>query len=263
MSALRVVICGSTGRMGESLFRALASSPDLELIGGIAETPSQPNVNGSMIDVVTAADCASMLERADVVIDFSAPAALGAVIGTCADALSGKALVTGTTGLTADVQSAVERIAKTTTVVSAANFSIGVNLMLDLVQKAAAVLNDSFDIEIVEAHHRRKVDAPSGTALALAHAAAAGRGVGLDAVRIDGRTGETGARPQGQIALHALRGGSVVGEHRVHFFGDVERIELAHVATDRILFANGAITAARWAVGRPAGLYSMRDVLGL
>jgi 4-hydroxy-tetrahydrodipicolinate reductase len=253
---LRIAICGSTGRMGGALQQAIAAATDLEFAGGIAGA-------GNAHDAVAPDACTPLIQRADVLVDFSSPAALAAVLAAGGSALRGKALVIGTTGLTADVQAAVERAAEHSAVVTAANFSIGVNLLLDLVQRAAAVLNDPFDVEIVESHHRNKVDAPSGTALALARAVAAGRGVQLDDVRRDGRSGDTGRRPRGEIGLHALRGGSVVGEHCVSFLGDAERVELTHIATDRALFAAGALSAARWAAGRKPGSYTMRDVLGL
>ena len=147
-------------------------------------------------------------------------------------------------------------------VVQAANYSLGVNLLLELVKKAAAVLGPAYDIEITEMHHRHKKDAPSGTALMLANAAASGRGVDLKDVAVYGREGMTGERPEGEIAIHALRGGSVVGDHTVMFAGDVERVEITHRAQSREAFAAGAIAAAKWAVGRAPGAYDMRDVLG-
>ena len=178
--------------------------------------------------------------------------------------MAGRSLVIGTTGLDADTERALADASTHAAVLTAANFSIGVNLLLGLTTRVAEALDaDSFDIEVVEAHHRRKTDAPSGTALALARAAADGRGVDLEAVRRDGRSGDTGARPHGQIGLHAVRGGGVVGEHTVMFIGERERIELRHDALDRALFAEGALRAARWMAGRAPGRYTMQDVLGL
>jgi 4-hydroxy-tetrahydrodipicolinate reductase len=208
-------------------------------------------------------NCDHVIGNADVIIDFSTPAALSTLLENGHDAMRGKALVVGTTGLTSEIDSKLDELARSTAVLTAANFSIGVNLLIDLVRRAAAVLDARFDIEIVEAHHRNKIDAPSGTALALGRAAAEGRHVNLDDVRTDGRSGDTGKRTEGGIAFHALRGGSVVGEHHVHFLGDVERVELSHIATDRVLFANGALAAAQWLSARPPGRYTMRDVLGL
>jgi 4-hydroxy-tetrahydrodipicolinate reductase len=148
-------------------------------------------------------------------------------------------------------------------VLTAANFSVGVNVLLSLVATAAAALGPEYEVEIVEAHHRRKEDAPSGTALALGRAVAGARGVELDAVRRDGRSGRPGARPAGEIGFHALRGGSIVGEHQVWLIGEMDRLELVHRAADRALFAEGALRAAAWLAGRAPGRYSMRDVLGL
>ena len=259
MSSTRIVIAGITGRMGAALLRALPDAPDLELTGGIAEH----DPGSFAVPIVQAQAAGPLLSEADVLIDFTTPAALSVILASCTGALAGKGVVSGTTGLDAGHERALDALARTAAVVTAANFSVGVNLLLDLVQRAARVLSAGYDVEIVEAHHRNKIDAPSGTALALARAAAAGRGVDLADVRIDGRSGETGKRPAGEIALHALRGGAVVGEHHVHFLGDAERIELVHAAADRILFAQGALHAAHWAAGRPAGRYSMNDVLGL
>ncbi|HEX6694259.1 MAG TPA: 4-hydroxy-tetrahydrodipicolinate reductase [Longimicrobiales bacterium] len=259
MSETRIVISGITGRMGAALLRALPDAAGLQLTGGIAGH----DPGGLPCPVVTPDKAETVLRNADVVVDFSTPSAVSGLITENAAAFAGKGIVIGTTGLGAEHEKAIDAIARDAAVLTAANFSIGVTLLLDLVRRAARVLTDGYDIEIVEAHHRNKVDAPSGTALALARAAAASRSVELDEVRIDGRTGNTGKRPDGAIALHALRGGAVVGEHHVHFLGDAERIELAHVASDRILFAQGALHAARWIRGQAPGRYSMNDVLGL
>jgi 4-hydroxy-tetrahydrodipicolinate reductase len=256
----RVAICGITGRMGQTLVRLIDDAEDLELAGGIADAHEADTAR----NIVTVDRCGALLDHADIVIDFSAPAAIASVMNA-ALARDGSlpAMIIGTTGYGDDVTALIDRAAQRTAVVTAANFSVGVNLLLDLVERAAAVLDTRFDIEIVEAHHRNKVDAPSGTALALGQAAARGRGVSLDDVRRDGRSGNTGKRPAGEITFHALRGGAVVGEHHVNFLGDVERVVLSHIATDRVLFADGAIAAARWARDRTPGRYSMRDVLGL
>jgi 4-hydroxy-tetrahydrodipicolinate reductase len=181
-----------------------------------------------------------------------------------AAALDGRALVVGTTGLDDDTVKQLDALARRTAVLVAANFSVGVNLLLGLAEQAARVLPAAtYDVEIVETHHGRKLDAPSGTALALGEAVARGRSVELAGVRRDGRSGTTGERPRGEIAFHALRGGSVAGEHHLHFLGQRERIELAHHAEDRALFAEGALVAARWITGRAPGRYTMGDVLGL
>ncbi len=204
------------------------------------------------------------MRRAEAVIDFSAPAQLAALLDGCADALAGRALAVGTTGLDAHLEDRLDELARSAAVLVAPNFSIGVNLLLGLVERAARALPaDRYDIEVVETHHRRKEDAPSGTALALGEAVAGGRETPLDSVRRDGRSGRTGARGTGEVGFHALRGGDVVGEHAVHFLGDRERIVLGHSAMSRDLFAEGALLAARWLVGREPGRYRMRDVLGM
>jgi 4-hydroxy-tetrahydrodipicolinate reductase len=232
--------------MGQTLTKLIASDPRFELVGGFDhEIPPDPDV----------------IARSDVIIDFSAVAGLESLLK---QDLTGKALVIGTTGLTPEINQALQATARKSAVLVAANFSVGVNLLLGLVAAAARVLAAAdYDVEIVEAHHKRKVDAPSGTALALARAIAGARGAPLEELRRDGRSGETGARPAGEIGIHALRGGDIVGEHRVHFIGGRERIEIAHSAQDRALFAEGALRAADWIAGKPAGTYSMKDVLGL
>ena len=251
-----LVICGIRGRMGQTLVRLAAEQPDLRIIGGIDQ-----HTEG---DIVTIDDAHALLPRAQVVIDFSAASATQALIDRCGDALHARALVIGTTGLDAATQQRIDTLAAHAAVLQAANFSIGVNLLVSIAQRVGAVLDAAhYDVEIVEAHHKRKADAPSGTALALAEAVARGRDVSLAGQRIDGRSGQTGARPEGQIALHAVRGGGVVGEHRVMFLGERERIELRHEAFDRALFAEGALAAARWIARRPPGRYTMHDVLRL
>ncbi|HEX6065976.1 MAG TPA: 4-hydroxy-tetrahydrodipicolinate reductase, partial [Longimicrobiales bacterium] len=209
----------------------------------------------------TADTCDELINGCDVIIDFSAVEGLQNLLQRD---LHGKALVVGTTGLTQEVNARLDAAAKTSPVLVAANFSVGVNLLLGLVEAAARVLAaEQYDVEIVEAHHSRKVDAPSGTALALGQAIAKARGVELDKIRKDSRSGQVGARSRGEIGFHAMRGGDIVGEHRVHFIGGHERIEIAHSAQDRGLFAEGALRAAGWIAGKPPGRYSMKDVLGL
>jgi 4-hydroxy-tetrahydrodipicolinate reductase len=245
----KIAISGVSGRMGKTLVALIAEHPEFELVAGFDED-QQPT------------DAA--VSRAEVIIDFSAVPALQALLEQHGDALRGRALVVGTTGLTEAVQRLLDQAAQHAAVLTAANFSVGVNLLLSLVEHAARVLPaEQFDVEIVEAHHRRKADAPSGTALALGQSITAGREQQLSEVRRDGRSGQTGARPAGEIGFHALRGGDIVGEHRVHFIGPHEHIEFAHSAQDRGLFAEGALLAARWIAGKPAGRYTMKDVLGL
>jgi 4-hydroxy-tetrahydrodipicolinate reductase len=246
--------------MGRTLLRLAEERPDVEVTGGLASAADA----SFAVPVVSLDDAARIVRDADVVIDFSTASASGMLLERAADLLDGRALVVGTTGLDEAARDRLDALAARTAVLTAANFSVGVNLLLGLTARVAAALDAaSYDIEIVEAHHRRKVDAPSGTALALGEAAAAGRGVPLASVRRDGRSGETGVRPAGEIGIHALRGGGIVGEHRVVFAGERERIELVHEALDRAVFADGALKAATWIAGRGAGRFTMQDVLGL
>jgi 4-hydroxy-tetrahydrodipicolinate reductase len=242
----KIVISGASGRMGQTVAHLITSDPRFELVGGIdLDHPAS----------------AELISQCDVVVDFSAVAGLESLLGLD---LAGKALVIGTTGLTPEVMGRLEQTARKAAVLVAANFSVGVNLLLGLVEQAARVLSpEQYDVEIVEAHHNRKVDAPSGTALALGRAIANAREVPLEQLRKDGRSGQAGARPKGEIGFHALRAGDIVGEHHVHFIGSHERIEIGHSAQNRSLFAEGALRAAAWIAGKPAGNYTMKDVLGL
>jgi 4-hydroxy-tetrahydrodipicolinate reductase len=241
---MKIAIVGAAGRMGQMLCN-LAKGTSLEVV--------------SRVDVAAGFD-GEWRDDVEGVIDFSFHAALPGLIGKAARQKI--AYVIGTTGITAEEQAAVDEAAKVIPVVQSGNYSLGVNLLIELVKKAAATLDAGYDIEITEMHHRHKKDAPSGTALMLAGAAAAGRDVKFGEVAIFGREGETGERPRGQIAVHALRGGSVVGDHTVMFAGDVERVEITHRAQGREAFAAGALKALEWAAGRSPGIYSMRDVLG-
>ena len=259
---VRIVLSGATGRMGTTLAALIAEDESLELVGGIGRIPERGCDIGCPV-VETPETAGAWLRDADVVVDFSAPELLARLLEMHGEALAGKALVVGTTGLGDEERAMLERAAERSAVLQATNFSVGVNLLVVLAEQAASVLGEDYDVEIVEAHHRRKADAPSGTALALGEAVAKGRGVDLDSVRIDGRSGRPGERPRGQVGFHALRGGDVVGEHRVMLIGERERVELAHLAQDRALFAEGALRAAKWIAGKPAGSYTMRDVLGL
>jgi 4-hydroxy-tetrahydrodipicolinate reductase len=265
-----LVIAGIRGRMGQALLQlAEAKAPaaaGVRIIGGIARNSGRMQRAGAgsgELPVVTAEGAGDLIAQAAVVIDFTGASGTHALLEQHADTLSGRALVIGSTGLQAETLTLLDGVSGRTAVLMAANFSVGVNLLLALVARASATLPAAeYDIEIVEAHHGRKVDAPSGTALALADAAARGRGVALQDVRRDGRSGES-ARPVGEIGLHAVRGGNVIGEHQVLFLGARERVELNHAAQDRALFAEGALRAACWLAGRPAGRYAMKDVLGL
>jgi len=268
MEQIKVGIIGCAGRMGRSNLAAVLDAPGLVLAGGV-ERPDHPALGQDLgllagrdaVGQPASADLAALVAAADVLIEFSSPEATLTHLQVVAGA--GKAQVVGTTGFSQAQFAELARLAGTCPVLWAANMSLGVNLLLGLVERVAATLGDDWDIEILEMHHRSKVDAPSGTALALGRAAAAGREVQLDEVAVRSRDGITGARQPGTIGFATLRGGDVVGEHVVLFTGDAERIELGHRATDRRIFAHGAVRAARWLAGRPPGLYGMRDVLGL
>jgi len=267
MTDLRLAVMGAAGRMGLTLVRAIHAAPDCHLTGA-SEAPGHPALGadiGTMAGLGTSGvgvtdDLDIALAHADAVIDFTTPDAT--LNHLAAAAPRGLAHIIGTTGFTPDQEKTVEQTAATIAIVKSGNMSLGVNLLAHLTRQAARILNDEFDIEVLEMHHRHKVDAPSGTALLLGAAAAEGRGVALDAVADRARDGHTGARKRGDIGFAVLRGGGVVGDHTVILASESERIELTHRAGDRGLFAQGALRAARWSQGRPPGLYSMADVLG-
>ncbi len=265
---LRIAILGVTGRMGGALLRAIDEVPAARLVGATASASSRwlgedagVPAGGPARQVRIDSNVAAAIATAAVAIDFALPEATHVNLDACRTAR--RALVIGTTGYGADVRASIERAAQDIPIVVAANMSLGVNLLIGLTQLAARALDESYDIEIFEAHHRNKKDAPSGTALALGEAAARGRGVSLDEAGVFERHGETGARTPGAIGFSVFRGGDVVGDHTVTFAGIGERIELTHRASDRLTFARGAMRAAQWIVGRSPGLYSMQDVLGL
>jgi 4-hydroxy-tetrahydrodipicolinate reductase len=265
---MRIAILGADGRMGRALVRAVvAASPEAELTAA-TERAGSPVLGQDAGVVATGQPLGVAIKTgvpetgaADVWIDFTIPAA---TVAYCEAAVAaGASLVIGTTGLSAEERAAIERAAKKVPVVFAANYSVGVNVMLKLVADAAQTLGPSYDLEIIETHHRAKRDAPSGTALRLAEALAeaTGRDLARDA-RYE-RHGDVGPRPSSQIGLQTLRGGDVVGDHTVHFMGTGDRLEITHRASSRDTFATGAVRAALWLAGRPAGLYDMRSVLGL
>jgi 4-hydroxy-tetrahydrodipicolinate reductase len=257
---MRVVVPGGAGKMGRMVIDAVREAG--AEVAGVVERRGHPSVGRPASDgLVVGDDFAAALAGADVYIDFTAPEAAGAHVE--AAAARGVAAVIGTTGLPAEARAAIIRAGATIPVVVAPNFSLGVTLVCALVEQAARVLGEGYDLEVVELHHRMKRDAPSGTALAIAEALARGRGLDLAAARRAGRDGDVGARPAAEIGLHAVRGGDVVGEHTAHFLGPDERIEITHKASSRAVFARGAVRAARWAIGKPPGVYAMRDVLGL
>lgn len=258
---LRLAVCGLNGRLGRAVAELAATTPALRIVGGIGRAAGHGPRD---LPIVSLEGSEGLLAETDVLLDVSAPDATAALLEVEARVGEGRALVIGTTGLDATTDAHIDELAHGTAVLTAANFSMGVTLLETLVARAAAALPAGrFDIEIVETHHAGKVDAPSGTALTLGRAAAAARGTSLPDVRLDGRSGTTGPRAPGQIGLHALRGGAVPGEHRVHFLGGRERIELAHQALDRMVFAEGALAAVLWIAGRQPGRYRMADVLGL
>ncbi|MDP2699172.1 4-hydroxy-tetrahydrodipicolinate reductase [Thalassospira sp.] len=266
---MKVGIVGCAGRMGRMLVAETAKTEGCE-IGGGTDLPGSPFVGKDIAllagleecGITVISDPVELFATVDAVIDFTAPAATMKHAAIAARA--GKILVIGTTGLSTDQKAELAEFAEKTTIVFAPNMSVGVNLAFALVEKVAAILDkDTADIEIVEMHHKHKVDAPSGTALGLGEAAARGRGVDLETVSVRSRDGFTGARENGSIGFATLRGGDVIGEHTVVFACEGERIEITHKASSREVFAKGAVRAAKWAEGKGPGLYAMRDVLGL
>ncbi len=263
-----IVVTGASGRMGQMLIQTIAESPKAHLAGAI-ERPGHDWIGqdigtamgGAPAGVTVLDDPLEPFSTAHAVLDFTSPAASVDYAGLAAQTRA--AHVIGTTGFTDEDLKKLSAAARHAVIVRAGNMSLGVNLLVQLTRKVAAALDDAFDIEIVEAHHRHKVDAPSGTALMLGQAAAEGRGIDLTAQAQRGRDGITGERPTGAIGFSAIRGGDVVGEHDVIFAGAGERIVLRHLATDRGIFARGALKAALWGVGQKPGEYDMVDVLGL
>jgi 4-hydroxy-tetrahydrodipicolinate reductase len=265
---MRLVIVGAAGRMGRMLVKTIHETPGicvsaaLEAPGSIALGQDAGLLAGcGKMGVAITDDALAAFVKADGVIDFSVPEATVAFAGLAAQARI--VHVAGTTGLAEKDLRALAAAARHAAIVRSGNMSLGVNLIAALAKRVAKTLNEDFDIEIVEMHHRHKVDAPSGTALLLGEAVAAGRGIDLAARSARGRDGHTGERPAGDIGFAALRGGTVVGDHTVIFAGKSERIELTHRAEDRVIFARGAVAAALWARDKKPGLYGMADVLGL
>jgi len=265
---MNIGIVGCAGRMGRMLLKHVIEHEAAELAGGTERMGSEAIDQdlGTLaglkpINMPVTGDTKALFEASDAVIDFTIPAATRDHAKLAVE--TGTALVIGTTGLDGKDFEAIDEAAEMVAIVQAGNMSVGVNLLCGLVEKVAGVLGDEFDIEVLEMHHRHKIDAPSGTALMLGESAAQGRAVNLADVSQRVRDGQTGARRAGDIGFATLRGGGVVGEHTVIFASEDERIEIAHKASDRGLFASGAVRAALWCHGRAAGRYSMRDVLGL
>ena len=258
---LKIGLTGASGRMGQMIASLIPEVDDLRLVAATdrAESPMMGTAISRDHDVLISDDIHMAVQAADVMIDFTQPEATLAHIAAARAA--GTAIVIGTTGLSASDEAALADAAKDIAVVYCANTSVGVTLLGKVVEEVARQLGADWDIEIVETHHNKKVDAPSGTALALGHAAAAGRGVALDDVRDSSRDGITGARKAGDIGFAVMRGGDVAGEHSVIFYGQQERVEITHRATSRVIFAKGALRAARFAAAQKPGLYTMQDVL--
>ncbi len=269
MSDMALVVVGAGGRMGQALIRAIAETPGVRLSGAVERegSPLLGRDAGELAGtgaggVAISDDPLPVFARAGGVLDFTTPAASALHAGYAAQARI--VHVIGTTGIGAEDEAKIAAAARHAPIVKSGNMSLGVNLLAALVEQAARALPaDAFDIEILEMHHRHKVDAPSGTALLLGEAAAAGRGIDLAEASVRVRDGHTGPRPDGAIGFATLRGGSVVGDHQVILAGPGERIVLSHFAGDRAIFARGAVRAALWAREKKPGLYSMRDVLGL
>jgi len=265
---IRVALVGAAGRMGRTLVQAVAEAPELRLTvaierpgSGLLGTDAGDLVGIGKNGVTLSPDLAPLLDAFDVLVDFTTPAATLAHADLCRSA--GKRLVIGTTGLSTEDKGQIARAAGQTAIVMAPNMSVGVSLCLRLLDLAARVMGEDADIEIIEAHHRHKVDAPSGTALRMGEVVAAALGRDLQQVAVYGREGHTGPRSRDSIGFATLRAGDVVGEHTVWFAASGERVEISHKASSRMTFARGALRAARWVMGRERGLYDMQDVLGL
>ncbi len=268
MAKIRMGVVGCGGRMGRMLVAEIAATEGCTVAGG-SEAPGSSYVNQDIgelaaigrIGIPVGEAVEKLIRDSDVVLEFTSPGATAEHAALAAGL--GKAMVIGTTGLSPQQGDMVRQAARDIPIVWAPNMSLGVNVLLSVVEEAARRLGPDWDIEILEMHHRAKVDAPSGTALALGRAAAAGRGVALDEVEQRARDGITGPRQMGDIGFAALRGGDAVGDHHVIFAASGERLEFSHRTTNRAVFAKGAVRAARWVAGRQPGLYGLKEVLGL
>jgi 4-hydroxy-tetrahydrodipicolinate reductase len=268
MTDMRLVVTGAGGRMGRTLVKAIAETPGLTLVGATEGTGSPllgqdsgvlAGLGPNRVPVV--GEARDLLMGADAIIDFTVPQATRAFAQLAAE--SKLVHIIGTTGLSAEDEAAIEQASRSATIVKSGNMSLGVNLLAALTKRVAKTLGEDFDTEVLEMHHNKKIDAPSGTALMLGEAAAAGRGIALADRSARGRDGHTGARRPGDIGFASLRGGTAAGDHSVIFAGASERLTLAHHAEDRMIFAHGALKAALWAHGKKPGFYTMADVLGL
>lgn len=272
MNEIRIAVAGAGGRMGRTLVRAVTEGDGLLpclVVGAATERPESSLLGADAgelagigrLGVEVRPDLASVLDAFDVLVDFTSPAATIGHLGLCRE--GGKAMVIGTTGLDAGQRGAIAAAGEEIGIVFAPNMSVGVNLCLELLEVAARVLGDAVDIEIIEAHHRNKLDAPSGTALRMGEVVAGALGRDLDEVAVYGRQGRTGVRKRETIGFETIRAGDLVGEHSVWFVAEGERVEITHKAYSRMTFAGGAVRAARWIAGQGRGLYDMQDVLGL
>ncbi|MDX9971366.1 MAG: 4-hydroxy-tetrahydrodipicolinate reductase [FCB group bacterium] len=264
---MKICMAGAAGRMGRRILELSTATDDIG-IGGALEAPACAGItftvggeSGKAIAVTTSADAGAELAKADVLIDFTGPEACLANVQAAVAA--GKPVVIGTTGLNAEQKAVLAECAKKVAIVHAPNMSVGVNLLFKLTRQVAEILGLDYNVEITEIHHNQKKDSPSGTAVRLGECAAAGLGLDYQADTVHGREGIVGKRPVREIGMHAIRGGDVVGEHTVSFFGQGERIELTHKAHNRDNFAKGSLVAARFAATAKPGLYDMQDVLGL
>ncbi|MBR1123434.1 4-hydroxy-tetrahydrodipicolinate reductase [Bradyrhizobium lablabi] len=268
MADMRLIVAGAGGRMGRALTRVISETPGAVLTGALEAPGSEllgkdAGVLAGLPEngVKLSADLWALAANADGILDFTIPGATIANVAIAAE--RGLVHVIGTTGLSTSDEAVIRSVTKRAIVVKSGNMSLGVNLLAALVKRVAQSLDQNFDIEIVEMHHKAKIDAPSGTALMLGEAAAEGRGIKLSDHSARGRDGHTGARRPGDIGFASLRGGTAAGDHSVIFAGPAERLTLSHQAEDRIIFAHGALKAALWAHGKQPGFYTMADVLGL
>lgn len=268
MSDVKIAVMGAAGRMGQALVRAVVAQSGCVLTGGV-EPQGSSAIGDDLgqlaglgpLGVTVTDDALELIARSDAILDFTSPAATVEFAALAANARN--VHVIGTTGLSDSDEAAIAAAGRHATIVKAGNMSLGVNLLTALTRRVAEALDEEFDIEVVEMHHRHKVDAPSGTALMLGSAAAAGRAVNLKDRTVPERAGHTGSRRPGDIGFASLRGGDVVGDHTVVFAGPGERVELTHRASDRSIFARGAVKAAMWGKGKGPGVFAMTDVLGL
>ncbi len=268
MSDMKIAVMGCAGRMGRELIRAVSHQDGCSISGG-TEPEGSPHLGGDIGELAgigtlsqpVTSDAAATIAAADAILDFTRPGPSVEFARLAAD--HAKIHILGTTGFSNDDESAIAEASQRATIIKAGNMSLGVNLIVEMTRRIAAALDEDFDIEVLEMHHKHKVDAPSGTALMLGQAAADGRGIDLDARSVRSRDGHTGERGRGDIGFATMRGGNVVGEHSVVFAGEGERVIVSHIATDRGIFARGAVKAALWGRGRGPGLFAMKDVLGL